>query len=482
MKVIICWFTIFASFYTLITQAAVLTCEQSHRHGLITHFNCTSLPVDLPADSFFDNLSDENSYCNAGDGEGNKSIYDSFKMTFVNCTLPHLPKKFFKKLENVSEIYLNNCAVNTIVYPGEVFHRSSRLKTLSFAHNKIERIYAYFFKSIQNVTHVDFSYNELMAIDEYAFKNITSLKSINLSRNRLEWLYKWTFEDAINLIDLDLSHNRLETFQVNLNNSTRMERLRLQQNRIREFNCAILPSSVAMPFSIDASLNEMKDIYLNCDMQPNSWTLNIEDNQLETLTLRGRVNNLEALYASRNKIRRIFCNGFIPKLKELRLSTNNFRQMDNDTFGRFVNLEYLYVDNNNLSKIDIGALRTKLKLVNISYNNLENFDFHYFMPGNRNLSEVYLNGNKLAKINNLFEEELPSLHTLKLSDNHFSCSYSQQFLLEHQKLCSFTPNTTDWNNSCGLKYCTDNNNGDARMGQTSFFGLILSFANIFRWF
>lgn len=371
------------------------------------------------------------------------------QLSFQKCQMPTLPRKFFEFLRTIYTIQMSNCSIEAI--DGEIFPEDSVLEKLFAAHNNIRKLPDFLFANTIHIKTIDFSYNQIEKIDPNAFQNVeTSLQWINLANNRIG-----VFETSANfasMIGLNLSHNLLETFQLDLNACESMELLNLANNRIKTLGCNSFFNSMSNGVSVNVSMNQLREVDLNCDINCGTWILDISDNSVENLNLSSSlVKSIESLIASKNNIKGLSIGIDLNELKELKLANNNLtsislincsslntldlsfngiQRLRVDSFGRMPELQHLHLDNNNLSKIDYGTFThtTNLQTLNISHNNLSKFNFELFFPDFRSLTGIYLNDNKLKELTGWSATFFPALNELSISDNEFNCSYLVQFL------------------------------------------------------
>lgn len=377
------------------------------------------------------------------------SLSNAFQVTFEHCLLPYVPHNFFHRLQNIHQINLELCGVETI--NSGKFADGSQLEKLWMSFNELIELPAVLFSNTPHIQEIDFSYNKINHIHPKAFHGGTKkLMKLDLSGNCIGDLDKNVFASLLNLMKLDLSYNSIEHFDVDLSNLTELVSLSINNNKIVQLDCNIF-SKVT---SIDASTNRLREIDWSCESSF-LFSLNLADNLLSNLTLSavGLSKTLRILNVARNKIETISIENDLPKLKELDLmannlknisaisehcvalkllglSNNNIQQLDANAFVKMTNLEYLYLQNTSLTEVVHGTFSHQRNLIelDLSHNKLNHISFDLFLPYFENLTELRLNDNHLANLVGWMDSIFPKLGALAISNNDFNCSYLAEFL------------------------------------------------------
>ncbi|XP_058054873.1 protein artichoke-like [Anopheles bellator] len=222
--------------------------------------------------------------------------------------------------------------------PTALLKSQHRLQSVSFAHNRLNRLASDTFLDCQQLTNMDLSFNELEAIDPLWFKGLLQLKVVNLERNQLTVLPALPTE--LSLDSLSLANNRVSS--VSLLREASIRALNISHN-----NLTHLPELSERTTQLDVSGNGLKQLTIG----PHCQVLIANSNQIQSLHWL--------------PIERKF------ELQHLEVSDNLLTEVD----GRLFDLRHLStVDlaENRLSSFPFAALhRTKhLRAVNLSRNNI----------------------------------------------------------------------------------------------------------------
>lgn len=141
--------------------------------------------------------------------------------------------------------------------------------------------------------------------------------------------------------------------------------------------------------------------------------------------------NLKSLDLSINRINSLN-NSFIGmhNLESLDLSINKINAINAGDFMHMHQLKQLNLSNLQLATIELGSLSPfkSLEKLDLSNNLLKTIDFGNFLPMRPFLRRLYLNNNQLTKLTDQFDRLFPSLFSLAVTNNAFSCSYVKYFL------------------------------------------------------
>ncbi|CAD7090064.1 unnamed protein product [Hermetia illucens] len=289
----------------------------------------------------------------------------------------------FRKLEHLREIRLHNNRIRRI--RKGVFHPLPSLLELHIQKNMIEEIEEASFASLSNLQHVNLQENHLVSIEDVFLSNNrsatraspSSLLSIQLDANRLSKLHIRAFSGQDNIQIMWLSENQLTRIERSLfKDLKQLERVYLSNNQIKEIEAGAFVTVKQLRF-LELSGNRLKSIRKD-NFEP--------------------LKELEELNLANNFID--FIEGFsfrpLKKLKTLDLSGNPLIQINRDMFQEELLLVSLNLRNCSLRKIDVNSFR-----------------------GLANLNELNFEDNSLSP-GDIQKLDVPSLRTLKLSNNNFS--------------------------------------------------------------
>lgn len=206
-----------------------------------------------------------------------------------------------------------------------MFHLLPHLTHLDLGNNLIQYIVQKEFKDLPNLRHLRLDGNHITTLGANTFTVQTELRKLNLGKNRLSYIDPDTFNNLFNLTDLDLGYNKIEFFEDNTFEpiSSTLQRLVLSGNRIRVNNLRVILKQ--LPALKELHLAEMGLVELPSNMFPNSiTTLNLACNYLSTL----------------------FCIEQLQELRDLDISKNRFRGVNEKIAGKFETVEQLKLEGN----------------------------------------------------------------------------------------------------------------------------------------
>lgn len=136
---------------------------------------------------------------------------------------------------------------------------------------------------------------------------------------------------------------------------------------------------------------------------------------------------LKKLNLTKNKIKTVHPDSFygLSSLEELDISYNYLSNISPDIFQYFGRLTNLQLEANQIEYLELDKCinLSNLKILNLAFNGLQCFDTTYNYSFSGNLTELYLSGNSLTKMNpDGFKKSLPALKVIDIEDNPWSCS------------------------------------------------------------
>lgn len=313
----------------------------------------------------------------------------------------------------------------------------------------------------QSIMHVDLSANFIGMLNTAVLERFDGLTALSLSKTMLID-FDFNMLKSKHLMKLDMSKNyltHLRNVQL-LEDLDSLEEFYIGGNHIEnipEIVQHLKPSILTLDLSGNfvgvlntttfehltalRSLNLSNTLLLICDFSPfqmltNLSTLDISRNSLTgvNFTMLSNLNNLIRLKAAHCQIENIshVIQHLRPSIKELDVSGNLFGTLE-ATFDHLIHLEALNLSNSNIVNFDLSSLQHQknLKLLDISFNKLQELNF---ARSTSRFTHLNLEGNDLAKINNLNQTRFIQLGALAISKNQLPCSYLKQLRSEWNEL------------------------------------------------
>ncbi|XP_031636597.1 chaoptin-like [Contarinia nasturtii] len=336
--------------------------------------------------------------------------------------------------------------------------KHQQLIKMNASHNQLTKIPIKFFSNILNVVEVDFSFND---IEFYDFIELpTNLKTVHLSHNNItspefcRKLYKLEY--------LDLSDNLVQVLRNHSFSSKYLKTLRLENNRIYEFDCTVL-TWISQGVSVHISWENVKYFTFECIDEQFSVVVGNQregvfhkpDGIIEMQCKEMNFKSINSFRVHEDHLESIVdvLRCLMPKLQDLDLADNKLEHLDFNLFQRFYNLEDLNSNNTHLPHFDFNWLKnlTKLRSLDISNNNLRKVKNISILEIFRNLYELnvegnhientmeliqhlnssirylHLSGNDLGKVNDTMFERLRNLEYLYLNNTNFSFGNASSF-------------------------------------------------------
>ncbi|XP_070537016.1 toll-like receptor 4 [Ptychodera flava] len=382
-----------------------------------------------------------------------KSLAGSnIKIMSMTETLGIIAPDTFMWLPQLNTLYMNDCdlsdnafvslngpsTLTTLFLRGNKFQNFKKLMSALAKLNNLRiidvsynvftgKIPAYAFRKHQSLTSINLSGNKFKAIDSKSFSFLSNLQYLDLSRNNIDMVLNGEFHALKVLNELKPMTNSLlyqgdtEISERPLKYLTRLTSLKLSSLELNILDLADTPQLERLHI-YDTSEMYVNDVLFPEDLLLEHLTdLKVENAEFVDLDKKQIVLNTEVI----NLKPRHF-------LKVLKLSHNNFNELNFTSLNAFRSLIELSVPNNKLSIIH--GVPDKL-------NKLETLD---------------LSGNSIAVLSSEMVTLLPSLKLLKIHKNAFDCSCKMKpfkdwlrkdekvfvhssSISSHRSLCSLPP-------------------------------------------
>ncbi|CAB3251074.1 unnamed protein product [Arctia plantaginis] len=285
-----------------------------------------------------------------------------------------------------------------------ILQYTSRLKSLILVDIGLEHLSNSPFFYLSRLEDLNLSYNNLTDIQELFHFEIhpNKLNRLWLAHNALQYIPALTFEALSSLTELDLSYNHISDLtEEPFFNLTKLEILRLNNNRIKDLNGAV------------NSLQTLKHLYLR-----GNQIQNIDDESLKT------IEHLETFDISENNLEKIKPVVFLRHWNhfgnysrcKIILSENQISHVPNATS---IEISSRYVANLDERAIDIHTE------IDLSKNTIESVEYNAFQSLIR-VEYLDLSENKIKDFV-VNSKELVYIKYLNLSSNHISHLYFESF-------------------------------------------------------
>lgn len=422
-------------------------------------------------------------------------LIQSFKhLIQLNISHNNMRMLNLQNFDNVPNLNEVDFSYNQIEVIFGAINANTKLSVANFSHNHLTTFNANNFAGMTKLKVLDLSYNRLFFIHPDAFQSNMNLEMLLLHNNPLmifdchiflpmKSLTSTVLFDKIQKLELNCEGSTMSMPSDNTNEI--VIRLPQVKNEFRynkdylknlSYVCLagsgmkniskiieLLPSSLEMLLltSINvkgldlnvlgrfSSLEQLRIIHSNLsDLEPKIFSHQTELKVLVLYKDNLRIPNATALFAPLKHLQALIIStahlenipeilqALPPFIVQLDLSFNYVGKLDVTTFQRFTHLQHLNLSHTNLSNFGFNTFyhQTKLRTLDLSYNNLMKVDFTLFVQGFRELTELYLEGNRLMQIDTLVPSIFPKLSTLAISKNKLSCHSLVEFFHQWKAL------------------------------------------------
>lgn len=373
--------------------------------------------------------------------------------------------RFIKAFNNVWEAlgrhsfrYYSKCADinlsgnNIKEIQAETFKTLLYLQNLNLSHNELEHLDPESFKisdsKAGNLETLDLSFNQLTYLTDDVLSELPSLYTLYLSGNKLKSLSDNCFGGLKFLNALHIQNNELETMNITLVNLKGLTYLDLSYNHLTKL-IGYEINRIQNVEVINASHNMIESVENNCFIQSLKvrkidLSFNVIKSKIDSKIFKSNVeleyvdlynnhinileddcfkyNNLTFLNLEKNNITGIISSKTFTGLKnitKLDLSQQNITVLKNKSFEAMISLNHLNLSRNLIYEIENSTfINSTIFILDLSFNNVTEI---YFVKENlANLTELYLNNNKITYIESGLFKKQTSLKKLDLSENEIT--------------------------------------------------------------
>ena len=295
---------------------------------------------------------------------------------------------------------------------------------LHITNNKIERIQAFTFSFLTNLTRLELNNNDLVELEINSFDGLKNLNNLTLHSNKIKYIKNGVFKSLLALKELWLHRNEIISIENNsFSDLVNLQILYLHSNKLDTVK---------------------KEMFGNMSSLKELW---LQNNQIKYIDMYSfsYLHGLQVLNLYTNRIKQIENGtfGVLKNLIKLALFENEIETIELDSFGELVNLKELSLNTNKLKSVKKGLLNnmTSIQTLYLHKMELNYLDKHTFGDLNaltclnldENLidtikSDIFVNLDKLQSLHlawnylNLIEKSsfknLKSLNYLNMSHNY----------------------------------------------------------------
>lgn len=293
-----------------------------------------------------------------------------------NQLITNIPRGIFENFR-ARKLNLNSNPLSAL-HNNSFQYLNNNLHELYLGNCDLNRLPPHLLKPLKHLQHLHLWNNNIKRIPDNFFKHNQQLQELYLWGNKLESLGASTFAGLTSLKKLDLDRNMLST----IDNSSfwplqQLRILHLADNNIQVFaadNFNSLSNLKVLTLS-----NNMIDSFKGRELLlKHLFALHLDHNDIETIKSKffEKLDQLGTFILNNNKIRigRRDENPFVHlrSLERLDLSSNNLNELGIRSLASMENLRYLYLDNNRLTRLEkcVFAVNVKLRTLSLLGNSL----------------------------------------------------------------------------------------------------------------
>ncbi|KAG4072974.1 hypothetical protein HA402_006654 [Bradysia odoriphaga] len=387
-----------------------------------------------------------------------------------------VPVDAFTNSSKISVIYLEDNAIQRLDV--NVFNTLIGLEQLYLSSNFLRQIPRTLFHKCRKLTSLSLDRNYIMALEPGTFQHSESLREIRLHNNQIQQIQQNVFYPLPALLELHVQNNLINSIETHAFTSLKaLQHINLQNNQLKTLNDIFLHNSTSL---LSIQLNANNIVHLHNESFKglrNVQILWLENNRLNKLdkTMFKDLQHVERIYLTNNSITTIQLDTFqnMKRLSSLDLSCNKLRMIKKDFFSHLSGLEELNLSSNEINDIQSNSFANLRKLKNLDLSNnllltLNSGIFQHDLPivmlnmkncslskidagtfrALNNLNDINMENNRLT-LADIKQLDIPSLRTLRISNNNFSTFIENVF----DKLPSLQTLIME---NCSIQYLDEN--------------------------
>lgn len=393
------------------------------------------------------NASSNTTHCVFNNLIGSSIIFKSQSSTemvsveFKNCNFPKVPITLLSTYPNVVRVDMSKCQMRQL--NGKVtLSGAKKLKILDMSENNLDELSDGVFSEGAELVELYLARNQISTVALNAFAGLKKLEILDLSFNTIKTMRGDVFWDLRQIRIIYVNNNAMSTMRISFVNCTNIEEFDGSHNDLSDWSLTYPAKSKVV---LNLSYCKLKNTYSSA---ADKGDLIIDGNAVDYIKIYGQVTRVSAKY---NKIRFAeidpklpittleFAGNFITDIgnitkiktvEKLDLSENRLLPLTSETFSLMQELRVLNLRSTGIS-LNGELLTNQKKLIHldISANDLTSFNLRD-LKTLTSLKTLFLHENKLTELKHLedIKEILPSLTTISLSKNRFTCSYIHRIL------------------------------------------------------
>ncbi|EFN64559.1 Insulin-like growth factor-binding protein complex acid labile chain [Camponotus floridanus] len=338
------------------------------------------------------------------------ALVQSLSVYELDRKVEELRSAAFPAGSQIRHLQISHSAIREI--NEDAFQRLSKsLESLALVSGRLPHVPQKAMATLSLLKALDLEANLVYELPSFSFYGLSLIK-LNLKGNQIMKISEYAFAGLeTTLKDLDLAENKIRVFPMtSLRRLEHLTSLRLAWNEVSQLPEDGYSRLIALNF-LDLSSNNFKDIPLNCfRCCPSLKTLSLYYNAVESVDKDAFISliDLESIDLSHNKIVFLDVATFRAnqKLRSIDLSHNHIHYI------RGLNLEHNHFTAMALDRLDIPGLR----VLRISYNNFSQINANS-LDGLPSLQHLAMESSQIHKISAEIFSKNKNLGKLLLSNN-----------------------------------------------------------------
>uniref|UniRef100_A0A0K0DWZ8 LRRCT domain-containing protein n=1 Tax=Strongyloides stercoralis TaxID=6248 RepID=A0A0K0DWZ8_STRER len=367
---------------------------------------------------------------NLSDGMLSKLAPQLVEFEMSNCRGQTDLNLAFNDLKVLDSIFIENCNLEKI--PTSI-SKLSGLKSLSLSDNKISNISKEdFFNNYMSLEYLNLAGNFISEMNKNTLSSLIRLETLKIghhnhaSKSLMNEISKMENLKAIDFSAIDGLSTINDKFFSKLTNLEELSFAGCSLNSINKTTFKNLPNLRIL----DLRVNLIENISIDAFQELKNLThLSLAGNYLKTFNpeMWSGLDKLKVLDLSFNELKILNKSSFQKlgkSLKELNLAENKLlKTIDSDSLSGLIMLQKFNGSSTGIKNIDNKLFSELASLENVDLSNcmIETINKEAFSQQDFSMKKLYLNGNKITKLDSSIIEKMEAITEIDLSNNPWLC-------------------------------------------------------------
>ncbi|XP_059059592.1 toll-like receptor 7 [Achroia grisella] len=334
-----------------------------------------------------------------------------------NC-IYNISQDAFKSFDALLVLDLSYNKLSDVDFNISHFHK---LEYLNISHNEIKKISKFIFRALTSLKTLDFSQNIITEIEEHSFDDLSMLETLYLNNNVITiGLSSYVFQKLVALTQLDITYTRSNTYENNtFSGMSSLKVLNSSHGELSILAYGAFQNTGSLEV-LDLSHNILEYFIIDTTSIISVNKLYLNNNKIRTISKQTFYNmvNIDTLFLQNNNIMNLHPSSFnvLTKLLHVNLENNKELILNGAVFDNLPSLNDISLKNVKRSFNFQNSKNTSVANLDVSFCDIIDINL-LFIYNTKNILNLNLRSNKIRFIDKHSFQSMPYLTNLDLSFN-----------------------------------------------------------------